>query len=97
MSVVCAHGPWGARAQGLTHPTPPRRASAGHDSILRWLTMKRGPSLFNLAAADGGPPAMSAAVHGNAAALETLVDVSNLNSQDEVRRIRAAAPGGAED
>ena len=58
-------------------------AGAGHDNVLRVLTMKRGPSLFNLAAADGGTPAMSAAVHGETGALKEILDVSNVDSQDE--------------
>jgi len=58
-------------------------AGAGRDSVLRALTMKRGPSLFNLAAADGGTPAMSAAVHGETGALKEILEVSDLNAQDE--------------
>ena len=58
-------------------------AGNGHDNVLRVLTMKRGPSLFNLAAADGGTPAMSAAVHGETASLKEIAAVSDLNARDE--------------
>jgi len=50
--------------------------------VLRALALRRGPSLFDLAAADGGTPAMSAAVHGEAAALRELAGVADLDAQD---------------
>ena len=74
--------PWGCCVpQGKT--VAMLAAGAGRDSVLRALTMKRGPSLFNLAAADGGTPAMSAAVHGETGALKEILEVSDLNAQDE--------------
>ena len=81
-SSTCCVPPWGCCVpQGKT--VAMLAAGAGRDSVLRALTMKRGPSLFNLAAADGGTPAMSAAVHGETGALKEILEVSDLNAQDE--------------
>jgi len=47
-------------------------AGAGHPEVLS--SMKRGPSLANIATDDGGTPLMSACCHGRFDALEVRPD-----------------------
>ena len=57
-------------------------AGAGHVDVLK--AMQRGPSMLDLKAADGGTPAMSAAVHGYKEVLDYLISKKvDLNAQDE--------------
>ena len=57
-------------------------AGAGHVDVLK--AMQRGPSMLDLKAADGGTPAMSAAVHGYKEVLDYLISKNvDLNAQDE--------------